>query len=533
MNMRVLLNYNRLMLLFLTLSLAIVPVFAEHPICANDLAMLDKELEKVAEYDKVKYNRIDSLRHLYYKSPKNSKEQLNLALRIGNEYESFITDSAMVYYETGIDLAKMAGDSVGEIEARLRKMKVLGVSGFFTEATTELAAIERNPIPQSLKSLWNDAGRQLYIYMLAYTEQNSTYSQSYTQLNNNYRDSLILTLDPKSDIYRFYLGENLMNKGNDKRAGAVLSDLIGDISPNNSNIYARATSVYANIKNRNGESEIGAYYWALSAISDIRNSIKENTSLQNLALYLYARGDIEHAYRYIRASMEDANFCNARLRKMQIASNMPLIDSAYKAQIEEQRQKVLATLIIMSLLSVCLIIAVIAGLMQMRKLNVARMHLKKANSTKEEYMGHFLDLCSIYMSRLDNFCKVVTRKVSTGQLDDLIKMTKSTKFAEEQHQLFYENFDSAFLHIYPNFIDEFNALLLENEQIVIKDYGKLTPELRIFAFLRMGVDDSAKIASFLHYSVNTIYTYRNRMKSKAKNRNTFDDDIMSIGNPKD
>lgn len=520
-------------ILFFLLSVGgILSMCAEHNINAKDLEMLDKELDKVAEYDKVKYNRIDSLRNLFYEAEKSPKKQLYIALSIGNEYESFITDSAMIYYETGIELAKLAKDSVGEIEARLRKMKVLGVSGFFSEATTELADIERNPIPQSLKPLWYDAGRQLYIYMLAYTAQHSIYSQRYTELNNRYRDSLVLTLDPKSDIYRFYLGENLVHKRENKRGEMVLTDLIGDITPENSNIYARATSVLASLKNQKGNNEIGAYYWVQSAISDIKNSIKENTSLQNLALYLYARGDIEHAYRYIRVSMEDANFCNARLRKMQIASNMPLIDSAYKAQIEEQRQKLWATLTVVSILSIFLIIAIIIGLWQMRKLNIARLHLNKANSIKEEYMGHFLDLCSIYMGRLDNFCKVVTRKVSTGQLDDLIKMTKSPKFAEEQHKLFYENFDSAFLHIYPNFIDEFNDLLITEERLIIKDFGKLTPELRIFAFLRMGVDDSTKIASFLHYSVNTIYTYRNRMKNKAKNRETFDSDIMKIGNPK-
>ena len=136
------------------------------------------------------------------------------------------------------------------------------------------------------------------------------------------------------------------------------------------------------------------------------------------------------------------------------------------------------------------------------------------------------------MERLDNFNKIVMRKVSTGQIDDLVKMTKSTKFAEEQNKLFYENFDSAFLHIYPNFVEDFNNLLQPNERIEIKEHGKLTMELRIFAFLRMGIDDSNKIASFLHYSVNTIYTYRNKIRNKAINRASFDKDIMVIGDPR-
>ena len=133
------------------------------------------------------------------------------------------------------------------------------------------------------------------------------------------------------------------------------------------------------------------------------------------------------------------------------------------------------------------------------------------------------------MDRLDNFCKVVVRKITAGQAEELVKLTKSSKFAEDQHKLFYENFDSAFLHIYPTFVDDFNALLQPEERIEVKELGKLTMELRIFAFLRLGIEDSNKIASFLRYSVNTIYSYRNKIRNKAINRDTFDEDVKKIG----
>ena len=133
------------------------------------------------------------------------------------------------------------------------------------------------------------------------------------------------------------------------------------------------------------------------------------------------------------------------------------------------------------------------------------------------------------MERLDSFTKLVRRKISAGQAEDLLKMTKSPKFAEEQNKLFYENFDSGFLNLYPNFVKEFNALLRPEERIVVKSPNTLTMELRIFAFLRLGIDDANKIAHFLRYSVNTVYTYRNKIRNKAINRDTFEDDIMEIG----
>ena len=133
------------------------------------------------------------------------------------------------------------------------------------------------------------------------------------------------------------------------------------------------------------------------------------------------------------------------------------------------------------------------------------------------------------MERLDNFSKIVTRKITAGQVEELLKMAKTNKFTEGQHKQFYDIFDATFLHIYPTFIDEFNNLLIPEEQIIIKEPGHLTTELRIYAFLRMGVEDSTKIASFLNYSVNTIYTYRNKIKSKAKDRETFETSVMKIG----
>lgn len=503
-------------------------VSSQNSITEADLVKLDNELNKISQYDIIKYHRIDSLKNILKEGVTPVSNQISTALRIGKEYESFITDSAMVYYDMSLKMSKEQNDSLKILEARLGRIRVLGVSGFFTEATSELKEIESGTIPYSLKAAWLDAARQLYSFMQGYTEGYTPYTKEYTDLLDHYRDSLLLVLDKGSDEYKFFLAESYISKGNIDKGKLLLIDLITE-TPMESNFYARATNILATLKENEGNFDAGAYYLTLSAISDIKGSVKENRSLQTLANYLYQKGDIKRAYRYITSSMEDAMLCNARLRTMQISKNMPLIADSYKAQIDEQRKMLLLTVIIVSILSIWLIIAIILSLMQMKKLKIARQHLNEANSIKEEYMGHFLDLCSIYMERLDNFCKVVSRKVSTGQIEDLIKLTRSPKFADEQHKKFYENFDGAFLHIYPNFVEEFNSLLQPDERIEIKETGKLTPELRIFAFLRMGVEDSTKIAGFLNFSVNTIYAYRNKMKNKAINRDSFERDVMKIG----
>ena len=144
-------------------------------------------------------------------------------------------------------------------------------------------------------------------------------------------------------------------------------------------------------------------------------------------------------------------------------------------------------------------------------------------------MGQFLELCSIYMKRLDSFTKLVNRKLVSGQVDDLVKMMKSQKFSDEQHSTFYKEFDNAFLKIYTTFVDDVNALLRPEERFEIETPGSLNTELRIYALLRLGIVDSSKIAEFLRYSVNTIYAYRNKMKNRAIDRDSFEKNVMKIG----
>ena len=164
-------------------------------------------------------------------------------------------------------------------------------------------------------------------------------------------------------------------------------------------------------------------------------------------------------------------------------------------------------------------------MVKMRKLQES---LRNANKTKELYISQFLRLCSIYMDKLNQFCNLATRKIAAGQVDDLYRLTKNGKFVEEQSREFYEVFDNAFLHLYPNFVNEVNALLRPNERITLNDGELLNTDLRILAFMRLGIEESARIAQVLNYSINTIYAYRNRTKAKAINRDTFEEDIMRI-----
>ena len=504
---------------------------AQNGLDKNVLDMLDRHLNMKQEYDNRKQARIDSLR-LQLQVPGN--DSLCSALcSIGKEYETFISDSALVFYDRALHAAKSMHDNTLMTKAELGRIKVLGIMGFFHEAMIELDSIEQNGIPPSLEGEWLDCGRQLYSYIEAYTVQSKNenmnpYLDKYVERQNYYRQKLLKLLTPGTIQHSLFLAEQYYTDGQTQRAKKILMGIIDSSQPDN-NIYARAAANLALIRINEDNPDDAARYFALSAIADIRTSTKENTSLQQLAVYLYDIGDINHAYHYITASLADAVFCNARLRTTEISNITPLIDEAYKVQLRQKHKSLMVAALISTLLAIGFVGACIFLLKQMRKLNATRRQLNDANSIKDEYIGHFLDLCSIYMDRLDNFCKTVTRKITAGQIEDLVRMAKSPKFAEEQHKQFYENFDEAFLHIYPTFIEDFNKLLQPEERIAVKAPGRLTTELRIFAFLRMGVDDANKIAGFLHYSVNTIYAYRNKVRNKAIDREHFEENIMKIG----
>ena len=498
---------------------------AQNKLSQEELDLLDKEIKQKLLYDKAKIARIDSLKQSAI--PTNKKDKALLFVKLGEEYETFISDSALFYFDSALKISKETNDSSLITIAKLGRIKTLAILGYFREGVTELNEIETSNIPEELKPEWLDTSRQLYAYMATYAYGNKDFLDKYDKLLNYYRDMQLTYLNENSSTHKLFLAEHYAANNQVNKAKLLFGELIEEV-PNNSNIYARAAHNMASIKKSEGNHDVAAYYMALAAISDIKCSVKETMAIQELAIYLYNTGDIGHAYSYISSSLADAVFCNARLRTAEVSKIIPLIDVAYKKELDAKRKTLILANLLVGIMSIGLIIIIVEVVRQNKKVKQARQELKKANSIKEEYIGHFLDICSIYMERLENFSKIVTRKITAGQVDELLKMAKANKFTEGQHKQFYDIFDATFLHIYPTFIDDFNSLLLPEEQIIVKEAGHLTTELRIYAFLRMGVEDSNKIASFLNYSVNTIYTYRNKVKNKAKNRETFEEDVMKI-----
>lgn len=544
------------------LIIILLPTCNVFPKTSQDtiLHTLYKLMELKNFYVTEKEERVSEIKKLL-KTPNITDDQrYDINLKLYNEYKVYLSDSAIYYARENTAIAKKLNHNIWINESKLDLVSLYIVSGMFIEAVDILGSIKTKDLPNWLQIKYYDCYKQLYNYY----SSNNPYTRIYLEKSNLYRDSLLNVLDKESSHYKIVYAEKLYDESRLNDAEQILQKLLDQTK---SDTHEKAVLAYAlaNIYKKERNIELQKHYYAISAICDIKNAIKENASMQALASILYETGEVEKAYQCIKSSMEDAMFCNARLRTYEISQIFPIIDSAYQGNVNKQKSELQLFLILVSILSVFLIIAIIYVYRQMKR--VARIRkelyqtniklnglntdlqstinqlndvnkelsdvnnqLSDANQIKEAYIGHFLDLCSTYINKLENFQNSLNKKAVERKLDELYKMLKSSKMIDDELKELYENFDNIFLHLYPNFVEGFNSLLTKEEQFILKPNELLNVELRIFALIRLGITDSSKIANFLHYSANTIYSYRTRVRNKAAvPREEFESMVMKIG----
>lgn len=492
------------------------------------LMELDRELDIRASYIDARQHVLDSLRQRLNTIGRNNPESTSMMLRLGEHYAAFNNDSALFFFGAGVSAARKYGqDSLAAVLA-IKKAELLPLAGFAHNAVEEFSKIDTIGFDKTTKVLYLNSGRQMYSYLASFFRKYPDLFEHYTRLSTEYQKQLIDCLDDESVLYRLNLGEYCFGRQEYAKAETILSEL-SETLHNDDNLKARALHILSSIAKAKGHHLDQIYYLANSAMTDIRSATLEVTSLQELGTLLFEDDDITRANNYLSAALKNAVDCHASLRVIETSESMPLITSAHNMETQRHRNLLVGILFVLVILLVGMILLLVFLRSEMRRMHVLQENLRTANKVKEVYLSQFLNLCSIYMDKLNNFCKIAHRKISTGKVDDLYKMTKSGKFVEEQSREFYDVFDDAFLHIYPTFLDEVNALLRPDERIELKDGEKLNTDLRILAFMRLGIEESARIAQVLNYSVYTIYTYRNKLKNRAIKRDTFESDIMNIG----
>ena len=521
------------------------------------LNVLDKTIKEADTYVQIKENKLHELKKEARKTPPVSVERYHLNNDIYLEYKAYSSDSALHYLNENMLLARQLNDKERELKIQLELSYLLSSIGMYMEAADILNSIDRQTLPSSLLGYYYTCYEHVYFEAGAAQPRYKMFASRYAKLSHAYRDSMQVTLDPSSATY-LWLRETQLREAGKYDEALEFSDRRLAESSFGTPQYALVAYQRFRLFESMGKKDEHLYYLVLSAISDVRSAIKEQSSLMVLAQELNSKGDLKRAYDYINFSWEISQFYKTRLRSWMNITPLSMINGNYQDIIKQQNRELLIYIVCVALLALLLVIALIYIYRQMKALSIAKkglqevnerlfslneeleevnrhlrstnLELSESNLIKEAYIARFFKLCSVYVDRLQAYRKLVNKKLQCGQVAELLKMTHfSNDIVTVEVQELYANFDSAFLHLFPNFVESLNALLLPEEQIVLKPDELLNTELRIFALIRLGIKDSSQIAELLHYSVNTIYNYRSRVKTKARvSRDDFEDLVAKI-----
>ena len=495
----------------------------------EELHNLNRVMASADVYMRDKTTELDSLKNIFLTLPSSEIEaKSRAAVKISQTYLPMRADSALRYSELAIRLSQQSGNKLDEFNSRIARINALSTAGIFTRAVAEFNVVEPMVADRAMKISYWLAGRKMYGYMRSYVEGERQFFNDYTTRYMQYDDSLIQHLPVSDPTRTFYVAERLVQRGQNEDARKMLEEMCKSL-PEESNLYGMAAFQLGIVSRNEGDPTGYASYLAKAAISDIKGCVKDGYALPALAEWLYQQGELSDAFKYINFALEDAMEGNVRMRTVSIASLLPMIDEAYKEKINASRDELMIYFLLVTFL---FIVSVVLCVILMRMIKRSRRNAKKLADTahlQESYIGHFIGLCSTYAIRLESLQKLVVRKISSGQGDDLLRLIKTGKYADELNDDFYKTFDVALLDIYPDFIENINSLLKPDEQVELKKSGELPPELRIYGFVRLGVEESQRIAQILNYSVSTVYAYRNRMRNRAIDRDNFDANVMNLG----
>lgn len=517
------------------------------------LEQLDNMVEQKATYQDQREQKAVVLK----KAASNTKGMARVSLlqQIYSVYSHFQTDSAQTILNEMEKMPEVSRSATQMAWLHMSQAEIWAVSGMYAEAVQEMKLVSPAMIDEGgeeLRLQYYRIQRTIYGWMANYTHIGN-YHTHLLSLTQAYRDSLLMV--EKNGLSRAVVEADKELVGHRaQRAVSILQPFVGEkageAAPYVNFILAQA---YAELHN----DEEALRFLALTSMNDLERGITEYQALPLLAQKLYERNDVQRAYAYLICSMEDANFCKARLRAVEVTNVFPIINKAYKEKEHADRMREHAYIYMLLALLLALLASMLYLYRQLKKVRQMRqsqasmnVQLQEANKQllavneqlkttyaelrlsdkmKEEYLARYLNKCRDYLDRMDNDRRAAWRMLKDRQTEELMKYLKSDAHIKKEQEHFYEDFDAAFLTIFPDFIRSFNGLLRPEEAVLPKEENRLTTELRIFALIRLGVTDTAHIAHFMNYSTATIYNYRSKIRNRSKGRpEDFEKEVSNL-----
>ena len=538
----------------ITLMIAIF-LFNGMPVSGNGAKDMLKELDRTIvnrnRYIKEKEARMAGIKAELVDSG-DKTEEFNMYDQLFDEYKYYQYDSAYVYARKLEKIAEMTSVKSDMAIAESALLFCFKSVGFFNEATDIIRDFNTDGVPDDLLVDYYILCAETYQNLSSYVSGAEDLASEYDKKKSYYYN---LALEHSSDHSYEHswmaLEIKLIDDYSYKLAIEGRKSLIAQFNLDEHEQavqYSILASAYSSVK-RNDEA---IYYRALSAICDIKACTHETTSAKVLASEMYDRKDIAHAYSYIQQALYDATFYNSRLRMVEINTILPIIQNSRYNWMNGQRVfSFLFGGFVMTLLILTFILFIklrrrnrelsevhtklVANSEILRKTNMSLSEvygkLKETSEIKDQYIIQSLYGNTFFVNEVEKQSTFAIRKIVVRQYDDAVALLHNMGIKEERERL-YASFDTAFLKLFPNFIKEFNALFPEDAWIQLDERGALPMDVRIFALLRLGIGNTAQVADYLNLSVNTVYVYKTKLKSRALGpKENFEAAIMAIPKP--
>ncbi|MBR2233574.1 MAG: hypothetical protein IJ892_00720, partial [Prevotella sp.] len=469
---------------------------------------LDQVISEKGNYVGQKEETIAALKQ-QLAAERDSDRMMKLTEDIFREYKVFKFDSAMVYANRGLALARQRRDASYVAQFSICRSEILAIGGLYTEALSNLEQVDTTALSRQQLFFYHQARFNIYLYWANYCNDRE-YAPQYMANASHFLAHAIRYLNPGDEFYNYFLGEYHVFVEPDTKKARHYYEMAFKGSSEQSRVHAMTSFALAGNYLASGDQDRYEEYLIKAALSDTKCCTMENMALQTLALRLFEKGNehIKRAEQYINTSMEDAKFYNNRLRILEISRIMPQIMSSYQERVEQQNRGLRYSVLFISLLLIGLFITSYFIHRQNRQLS-ARRHelatlnaqlsalnsqlsqtnaqlsdantlLSDTNTRRENLASIYIDLCAKYIDKLGRYQTLVKRKIKANQAQELLQTISSTRISEEDAATFLNRFDKAFLELYPSFVDDFNALLLEDGRIWLKTPNTLTTELRTF-----------------------------------------------------